>query len=70
MLLSDKAPSAPTVAVKSVIDQLEDISQIEHSAIALPVSCLNLTWFASDCLLPPAQKPSLLIDAALPASIA
>ncbi|MBD2068659.1 IS982 family transposase, partial [Leptolyngbya sp. FACHB-671] len=52
--------------IESVIDQLKNISQIEHSRHRSPVNCLvNLVCdLIAYCHQP--KKPSLLIDNALP----
>ena len=53
--------------IETIIDQLKNISQIEHSRHRSPVNCLvNLVGgLIAYCHQP--KKPSLLIDAALPA---
>lgn len=67
MRLSDKLLLRRRAVIESVIDQLKNISQIEHSRHRSPVNCLvNLVCgLIAYCHQP--KKPSLLIDAALPA---
>lgn len=67
MLLSDKLLLRRRAIIESVIDQLKNISQIEHSRHRSPVNCLvNLVCgLIAYCHQP--KKPSLLTDAALPA---
>ena len=67
MLWSDKLLLRRRAIVESVIDQLKNISQIEHSRHRSPVNCLvNLVCgLIAYCHQP--KKPSLLIDTALPA---
>lgn len=67
MPLSDKLLLRRRAIVESVIDQLKNISQIEHSRHCSAVNCLvNLVCgLIAYCHQP--KKPSLLIDAALPA---
>jgi transposase len=68
MDLSDKLLLRRRAIIESVIDQLKNISQIEHSRHRSPVNCLvNLVCgLIAYCHQP--KKPSLCIDAALPAS--
>jgi transposase len=67
MVLSDKLLLRRRAIIETVIDQLKNISQIEHSRHRSPVNCLvNLVCgLIAYCHQP--KKPSLLIDAALPA---
>lgn len=67
MALSDKLLLRRRAIIESVIDQLKNISQIEHSRHRSPVNCLvNLVCgLIAYCHQP--KKPSLLIDTALPA---
>jgi hypothetical protein len=67
MVLSDKLLLRRRAIIESVIDQLKNISQIEHSRHRSPVNCLvNLVCgLIAYCHQP--KKPSLLTDAALPA---
>ena len=68
MALSDKLLLRRRAIIESVIDQLKNISQIEHSRHRSPVNCLvNLVCgLIAYCHQP--KKPSLLIDTALPPS--
>jgi hypothetical protein len=68
MALSDKLLLRRRAIIESVIDQLKNISQIEHSRHRSPVNCLvNLVCgLIAYCHQP--NKPSLVIDTALPAS--
>jgi transposase len=67
MVLSDKLLLRRRAIIESVIDQLKNISQIEHSRHRSPVNCfVNLVCgLIAYCHQP--KKPSLLIDTALPA---
>jgi transposase len=67
MVLSDKLLLRRRAVIESVIDQLKNISQIEHSRHRSPINCLvNLVCgLIAYCHQP--KKPSLLIDTALPA---
>lgn len=67
MTFADKLLLRRRAIVESVIDQLKNISQIEHSRHRSPINCLvNLVCgLIAYCHQP--KKPSLLIDAALPA---
>jgi transposase len=67
MVLSDKLLLRRRAVIESVIDQLKNISQIEHSRHRSPINCLvNLICgLIAYCHQP--KKPSLLIDTALPA---
>ncbi|MBD1901579.1 IS982 family transposase [Trichocoleus sp. DQ-A3] len=68
MSLRDKLLLRRRGIIESIIDQLKNISQIEHSRHRSPVNCfVNLVCgLIAYCHQP--KKPSLLIDAALPAS--
>jgi hypothetical protein len=68
MLLSDKLLLRRRAIIESIIDQLKNISQIEHSRHRSPVNgFVNvICGLIAYCHQP--KKPSLLIDEALPAS--
>lgn len=68
MSLSDKLLLRRRAIIESVIDQLKNISQIEHSRHRSPVNCLvNLVCgLIAYCHQP--KKPSLVTEEALPAS--
>lgn len=68
MRLSDKLLLRRRAIIESVIDQLKNISQIEHSRHRSPVNCLvNLVCgLIAYCHQP--KKPSLVLEAALPAT--
>jgi hypothetical protein len=67
MILADKLLLRRRAMIESVIDQLKNISQIEHSRHRSPVNCrVNLVCgLIAYCHQP--KKPSLLVDTALPA---
>lgn len=68
MRLADKLLLRRRAVIESVIDQLKNISQIEHSRHRSPVNCLvNLVCgLIAYCHQP--KKPSLIADAFLPGS--
>lgn len=68
MPLADKLLLRRRAIIESVIDQLKNISQIEHSRHRSPVNCLvNLVCgLIAYCHQP--KKPSLISDAFLPGS--
>jgi transposase len=67
MLLSDKLLLRRRAIIESVIDQLKNISQIEHSRHRSPINFLVnlLGGLIAYCHQP--KKPSLILDVALPA---
>jgi transposase len=69
MPLADKLLLRRRAIIESVIDQLKNISQIEHSRHRSPVNCLvNLVCgLIAYCHQP--KKPSLIPDAFLPESV-
>jgi len=66
MRLSDKLLARKRAIIKSIIDQLKKISQIEHSRHRSPVNfCVNLVCgLIAYCHQP--KKPSLKLDWVLP----
>lgn len=63
MLNQDKLFARKRVLIETMIDQLKNISQIEHSRHRSPVNfCVNIIYLWSDCLLSQPKKPSLLLD--------
>lgn len=68
MRLSDQLPSRKRSILETIIEQLKNISQIEHSWHRSPVNCtVNLLCsLIAYCYQP--KKPSLNLDFALPAS--
>ncbi|MBD2062256.1 IS982 family transposase [Funiculus sociatus GB2-A5] len=69
MTLADRLLLRRRAIIESVIDQLKNISQIEHSRHRSPVNCLvNLVCgLIAYCHQP--KKPSLISDAFLPNSV-
>lgn len=68
MVLTDKLLLRRRAIIESVIDQLKNISQVEHSRHRSPVNCLvNLVCGLVAYCHPP-KKPSLVLEAALPAT--
>ena len=68
MELTDKLLLRKPAIIESVIDQLKNISQIEHSRHRSPINFLvNLvSGLISYCHQP--KQPSLIVDFSLPAS--
>ena len=66
MRLSDKLLSRKRSIIETIIDQLKNISQIEHSRHRSPVNLMVnlLCGLIADCHQP--KKPSLNLDFALP----
>ena len=56
MSLSDRLLLRKRAVVETVIDQLKNISQIEHSRHRSPVNCFVNILARVDCLLPSTQK--------------
>ena len=66
MRLTDKLLSRKRSIIETVIDQLKNISQIEHSRYRSPINAMNnvicgLIYFHQP------KKPALLMDWTLPA---
>ena len=68
MRLTDKLLARKRAIIETIIDQLKNISQIEHSRHRSPVNfCINvLCGLIAYCHQP--KKPSLQLDWVLPAS--
>lgn len=68
MRLTDKRLARKRSIIETIIDQLKNISQIEHSRHRSPVNfSVNLLWgLIAYCCQP--KKPALNIDFALPAA--
>jgi len=68
MRLTDKLLARKRAIIETIIDQLKNISQIEHSRHRSPVNfCIKvLCGLIAYCHQP--QKPSLQLDWVLPAS--
>ena len=56
MPLTDKLLLRKRAIVETIIDQLKNISQIEHSRHRSPINFLVNLILRADCLLPPAQE--------------
>ncbi len=56
MSLSDRLLLRKRAVVETVIDQLKNISQIEHSRHRSPVNCFVNILARVDCLLPSTYK--------------